>query len=669
MQARTALTVLVARPLLWLLTPAALVASLVVENRTDAANGRPSGNGVLDASQAAANASFLVAILACWFVGAVLTLRVPRNAVGWLFLALAAAIAVSGTIDDYTTYALDTPPGTRPLGAVSATVGQSTFAWWFLLIALCLQLTPTGHPISRRWSRLMWGTLAVAVVYQAGALLRSTPLDAPHQALASPLAMAGLGRLPEVVAFVSVVALGLALLASVYLIVVRFRLSVGDERRQMLWLLVGATPLPLCVVVAFLASFAKQDWLAGWAVVLGIVCMAVGAGFSIVKYRLYGVEEVVSRAVAYVLASLSVIVAYASVVLVITHSSPGVGSGSTPATVLATLAAAAVALPAYRWARGAVDRRFNRRRYDAVRTIRAGLAETSPDLAGLIVVALGDPTARILFPAEAGRWVTADGRIAEAGDNAVEVMRADAVAARVEFDSLRCHRDVVAAVAREAAAEIDNVGLRAELARQLQEIGESRARLAGAHLAERRRMERDLHDGAQQRLLAIALQLQSARVNGSTAALHEQAERAIQQLGLAVQELRQLANGMQPASLAGGGLRAAVEDLAARIPMQLTFDVVDRRFAPNVEGAAWFVIAEAVSNAVKYAETDEVHVRSTLEPLGLRIVVTDQGRGGADAEGAGLQGLSDRVAALGGNLVVRGHVPNGTRVEAILPCA
>ena len=181
-------------------------------------------------------------------------------------------------------------------------------------------------------------------------------------------------------------------------------------------------------------------------------------------------------------------------------------------------------------------------------------------------------------------------------------------------------------------------------------------------------MERDLHDGAQQRLLAIALQLQSARVNGSTGVLRNQTDQAIQQLGVAVQELRELANGIMPASLAGGGLRAAVEDLAARIPVRLTFDLIDHRFPPAVEGAAWFVIAEAVSNAVKYAGTAEVHVRSTLEPRGLRVVVTDEGAGGADRRGGGLQGLSDRVAALGGELGVTDLMPHGTRVEAILPC-
>jgi signal transduction histidine kinase len=226
----------------------------------------------------------------------------------------------------------------------------------------------------------------------------------------------------------------------------------------------------------------------------------------------------------------------------------------------------------------------------------------------------------------------------------------------------------VEAVGHEAAAEIDNLGLRAELARQVEEVTESRARLAGAHLEERQRIERDLHDGAQQRILAIALQLQSARVNGADDALRDEVDRAIAHLGLTVQELRDLAGGLQPAALAGGGLRAAIEDLASRIPLQLDLDVVDRRFQPNLESAAWFVVAEAVANAVKHARTDQVTISVRNSGSHLDIRVTDGGVGGANPHGSGLQGLADRVAALGGSLAVCENAPHGTTVEARFPC-
>jgi signal transduction histidine kinase len=362
------------------------------------------------------------------------------------------------------------------------------------------------------------------------------------------------------------------------------------------------------------------------------------------------------------------------VVVVITRSIPTLSSGAKWPIVAATLAAAGVAQPAYVWARNAVDRRFNRRRFDAVQVARRGLLRQDTDIETLLREAIGDPSVRVLFPAADGGWVASNGLVATPAGHTVDVDRDRGVGARVEFDPRRTDGSVVQAVVHEAAAEIDNLGLRAELARQVEEVTESRARLAGAHLEERQRIERDLHDGAQQRILAIALQLQSARVNGADDALREEVDRAIAHLGLTVQELRDLAGGLQPAALAGGGLRAAIEDLASRIPLRLDVDVVDRRFQPNIESAAWFVVAEAVANAVKHAQVDQVAISVTLSTSDgsakhLDIAVTDAGVGGADAHGSGLQGLADRVAALGGSLTVREHEPSGTRVEATFPCA
>ena len=275
---------------------------------------------------------------------------------------------------------------------------------------------------------------------------------------------------------------------------------------------------------------------------------------------------------------------------------------------------------------------------------------------------------RILYPAAGGAWVTSDGHEVAPGPHVVDVRRHGAVTAKVEFDPQRSQRALVEAVAQEAATEIDNVALRAELARQVEVISESRSRLATAHLEERRRIERDLHDGAQQRLLAIALQLQSAQVNGATTMLRAEVDRAIDQLALTVQELRDLAGGLQPAALAGGGLLAAVDDLASRIPLSITYDVVDQRFSPGVEGAAWFVIAEATTNAVKHAAVQDVSISAHVRGTALRVVVADEGVGHANPRGRGLQGLADRVSALGGCLRVTENLPHGTVVEAELPC-
>jgi signal transduction histidine kinase len=664
MRAGSAARVTLWRVLVWPLIPAIFVGSLLLEHQI-----AQTGYVQSETLSSPGIAAFVAALLACWIVGIVLTLRVPRNAVGWLFLALTTSMAAGGILGDYAEYTLRAAPGRDlPLGELSAVLADASFAWWFLFLALCLQLTPTGHPLSQAWRRVMWLTIGSAIVFQVGALLRSTPLETPNADISSPLAIESLAGPIAAIAAVAIIVQGLCVVASVVVIIVRFRASRDEQRQQMLWLVVGISPLPLCIVASFAASYADYDDLAVWPFALGLVSVAVGAGFSVARYRLFGVEVVVSRAVAYVLTTAAIVLAYAAVVVVITGSIPGVGSRSTATTVVSTLAAAAIALPAYRWARDAADRRFNRRGFEAIQIVRAGLATPSPDLDQLIPAALRDQSVRLLFPAANGSWVTSDGRAVVASGNAVEVVRRGTTAARIEYDADQTDRTIVETVAAEAAAEIDNLGLRAELARQLQEIRESRTRLAGAHLEERRRMERDLHDGAQQRLLAIALQLQSARVNGSTDLLREEAARAIEQLGIAVHELRDLANGLQPSSLASGGLRAAVEDLAERIPLRLSVDLVDQRFAPAVEGAAWFVIAEAVSNAVKYADVDEVEVQAAVLPTGLHIRVADRGVGGAARSGGGLQGLLDRVAALGGELHVSEVEPHGTRVEAVLPC-
>lgn len=647
----------------WIATPLLLAAMVLFDHRIGAA-----GRDDLRMLNSVGVIPLMAANLSCWLVGVVLTWRVRRHPVGWLFLGLASTISLGGLLDVYANDSLRAEPRTDPLAMYAAVGGDTVFVWWFLLLALILQLTPTGKPLSRRWARLTWITVASSVGFFLAALFRSTPLEGENAGLVSPLAIPRFSDLLVAAGLVAIVVLGLCLLASAYVLILRFRRSRGDDRRRLLWLVGGASPLPLCLVVSFGAAFAHHELLAGGSISVGIVSLAVGAGFSVAKYRLYGVEETVSRAVAYVLASGAVAAAYGAVALALTRNVPGVRSGSTVTTILATLAAAGAALPAYRWARREVDRRFNRRRFDAVQVVKRGLEHPGSELGALMVSALGDPTVRILFPGGDSGWFGPDGRSAQPGGDVVEVIRRDATVARLEFDPRKADRATVEAVAQVAAAEVDNLGLRAELARKLQEVRLSRSRLAGAHLEERKRIERDLHDGAQQRLLAIALQLRSARINGSHELLQQEADGAVVQLGIAVQELRDLANGLQPASLAGGGLLAAVDELALRIPLRLRTDVLDCRFPPAIEGATWFVIAEAVSNAVKHAGVDEVQITVALEGSRLRVLVADEGAGGADSRGGGLQGLADRVAALSGNLAVSNREPHGTLVEASFPC-
>jgi signal transduction histidine kinase len=465
---------------------------------------------------------------------------------------------------------------------------------------------------------------------------------------------------------VAVYGLGVGLVASVVVLVRSWRRSTGETRQQLLWLVAGAIPVAPAVVGSFVASRSDREEIA--LVLLGCVMVTLvgGAALSVLRYRLYSVERVVTESAAYAIASVSVVLAFGAVLLVVSRSGP-VDAGSQIATVAATLVGVVVARASYVWALRAVGRRVNRARYDAVATVRRGLAGARPDVAAILAAALG-PRARVLYPAGDG-WVTAEGQTATLPEHSVEVRRHGDLTARLAFDPTQTERGIAEAVARAAAAEIHNVALRAELARQVEVVTESRARLATAHLEERRRIERDLHDGAQQRLLAIALQLRSARLNGDDRVLAAEADRAIDDLQVTVQELRDLAAGLQPAALAGGGLLAAVTDLASRAPITVRYVVPDHRLPAEVEGGAWFVIAEAVTNAVKHAQVDEVEVAVEHAHERVRVVVADEGIGSADPTGSGLQGLADRVAALGGTLGVGPNQPRGTRVEAVFPCA
>jgi PAS domain S-box-containing protein len=207
-------------------------------------------------------------------------------------------------------------------------------------------------------------------------------------------------------------------------------------------------------------------------------------------------------------------------------------------------------------------------------------------------------------------------------------------------------------------------------ARAAAEVHASRARILEATLAERRRLGRDLHDGAQQRLINIALGLRlAARAlgpeGGEAAAL---LEGALDETQAAIGELRELAAGLHPSVLTHRGLRGALESLTARAPLPVALDVTTARFAASLEATLYFVVAEALTNVAKHADATEARVRVAVEGEQVVVEVIDDGRGGAVAGGgSGLAGLADRVAALDGALVLDSPAGGGTRVRAALP--
>jgi signal transduction histidine kinase len=209
-----------------------------------------------------------------------------------------------------------------------------------------------------------------------------------------------------------------------------------------------------------------------------------------------------------------------------------------------------------------------------------------------------------------------------------------------------------------------------ELRAQLQEVRASRARIVAAADAERRRIERDLHDGAQQRLLGLRLALQLARDRiGDAAAVEALLAEADAEVGGALEELRALARGIHPAVLTDEGLAPALGALARRAPVPVDVAVNGERFPPAVEATAYFVACESLANAVKHAGASRVAINVTRTNGRVAISVADDGVGGADLGGAGLRGLRDRVEALDGRLNVTSPAGGGTRVTAAIPCA
>jgi PAS domain S-box-containing protein len=221
------------------------------------------------------------------------------------------------------------------------------------------------------------------------------------------------------------------------------------------------------------------------------------------------------------------------------------------------------------------------------------------------------------------------------------------------------------------AQEAELHRLNAELHDRLEELAASRARIVSAGDTERRRLERNLHDGAQQRLvsLAVSLRLALSKLDSDPPAARTELADACDELALAVDELRELARGLHPAVLTNRGLRAAVETLANRAPVPVEIaDIPAERLPEPVEAAAYYVIAEGLTNVAKYARATEVSVRVTAGDASVVAVVSDDGVGGADpATGSGLRGLADRVEALDGSLEVVSPVGAGTTLRAEIP--
>jgi signal transduction histidine kinase len=285
---------------------------------------------------------------------------------------------------------------------------------------------------------------------------------------------------------------------------------------------------------------------------------------------------------------------------------------------------------------------------------------------------LRDDGLRVAFP-------TADGLVDTSGRpytpppdrlRAVTPLGDPPVALVVHDPALADHQDLFDAAAGAARLALENARLHAEVQSQIAEVRASRQRLSATADTERRRLERDLHDGAQQRLLGIGLSLGVLRKRMDGPAAHDLVDDLQQQLHAAIHDLRNLAQGIRPAILTEHGLGPALAELARRATIRVSADIcVTERLDPMIEVTAYYVVSEALQNVAKHANVGDARLSAVQEAQSLVIEVIDHGAGGARlAAGTGLRGLVDRVDAVGGGLTIDSPVDGGTRIRAELPC-
>ncbi|MFI6828897.1 histidine kinase [Kribbella sp. NPDC050241] len=303
-------------------------------------------------------------------------------------------------------------------------------------------------------------------------------------------------------------------------------------------------------------------------------------------------------------------------------------------------------------------------------------AHPTDDLREPLARALHDPSLTLAYwLPQYGTWADHDGRAitlrgAEEGRATRVINRDGEPIIALEFDrSLEDERELLDAVAAAAGIALENNRLQVELRARLQELQGSRARVIDAGQKERQRLERNLHDGAQQRLVALSLEL--GLLAGSSGG--ETSERLLQakrEVSVSLDELRDVARGIHPAVLTGHGLAVALESLAAQAAVPVELEVtVGGRLTERIEVAAYYVVSESLTNIAKHAHATVASVHVTRSADTVVVEVVDDGVGGADTErGTGLRGLADRVEAVGGRLRIWSPAGNGTRLEAEFPC-
>jgi len=611
-------------------------------------------------------------------VGALIATRRPRNSIGWILILGALSLAPVLAASPYAWVALRANPGSLPGGSWAALLSSlwPAFFAWPLAVAFVF---PDGRLPSPRWRPYAFfaaGSFALLLLV----LVTAKRLEHPFSDVPNPFPV----RLPDALALLRSFA-WLAMFASLFVgtaaVRGRYKRSAGIKRLQMLWLAYAALLIPLGVICFLLWGLLfGEPGDAVIAFLLGMqAAVALAVGVAVSRYRLYEIDRLINRTLVYALVTASLGLIYGVVSVV---AGVAVGRGSVWATALGAVVVALAFRPLRTRAQAVVDWRFARPRYEGLRRVRSFVDDVrdgrrEPEEIGTVLAAaLRDPSAELLFRlpasdtyADSSGHVVAEPPDGEGALTPIEHRGQEIGLLRHRRDLLD-RPDLLRSILEAASLAIEIARLRVEVRLQLVEVDESRARIVQAGYEERRRLERDLHDGAQQRLVTLGIVLRrlqrslprEARVLGPAL------DSAVDEIGHAIADLRTIAAGVRPPRL-DEGLAAALADLARGAPLPVDVEATEERLPPQVEAAAYFVVCEAVTNAVKHASPSRVRVEAMLADGGLRLLVADDGIGGANAaRGTGLVGLADRVEAQGGTLLIQSPLGGGTRIEAEFPC-
>jgi signal transduction histidine kinase len=397
-------------------------------------------------------------------------------------------------------------------------------------------------------------------------------------------------------------------------------------------------------------------------------CCLVGLGVLVRRRRRLGRPR--RRSIAFVIDSFSVaLVMIAALFLMATFDWPGFREVQRVTLLVVGLSPLAFLL-------GLLDARLAR---SAVGDLMVKLRSepAPPDLRDALGHALRDPSLTLAYwLPEFQTYVDVEGRPVQLPDNESRTAtlidrNGEHVAALVHDTALDDERQLLEAVGAAAGMSLENERLHAELRARVDELRGSRARVIEAGQKERQRLERNLHDGAQQRLIALSLRLSLFEKSlPREPEVKQELDAARREIALSLEELRDVARGIHPAVLSGHGLAVAVESLAAHAPLPVRLEMgVEERLPERVEVAAYYVVSESLANVAKHAHASQARVLLERRDDYLMVEIVDDGDGGADTErGSGLRGLADRVEALGGRLRVWTPLGGGTRVEAEIPC-